>query len=138
MQRFLRFGLKAFVSDEELTIHEVDVGFDTAKAVVQRIEQWAFVFIIIVGVAMDEWSDCLFPTRAVNDLARFGVGVFAILEHLDAVHKDVTNTSRVLMRPFKGRVVFNFSGIEDDDIGEAALLERAAVAQFEIFCGQAA
>jgi hypothetical protein len=43
------------MSDEELAIHEVDIGFDTAEAAVQGVQQRAFVFVVIVGVAMNQW-----------------------------------------------------------------------------------
>jgi hypothetical protein len=42
------------MSAEELAIHEVDIGFDTAEAAVQGVQQRAFVLIVIVGVAMNQ------------------------------------------------------------------------------------
>ena len=36
--------------DEELAIDEMDIGFDAAKPAVQRVEQGAFVLIVIMGM----------------------------------------------------------------------------------------
>ena len=92
LQSFFWFGLKPLVSDEELPVYEVNVGFDAAKAVFQCIEERTLVFIIVVRVAVNQCNDGMLPTRAANDLARFGVGVFAVLENLHSVDKNVANT----------------------------------------------
>ena len=39
---------------EELAVDEVDVSFDTAKAMVQSIQQWARVFVIIVSMSIGQ------------------------------------------------------------------------------------
>jgi hypothetical protein len=38
------------VGDQQLAIDEVDIGLDAGKAVVERIDQWAVVLIVVVGV----------------------------------------------------------------------------------------
>ena len=45
-----RLDLAAHVRDEQLAIDEINVGFNAAKAVIERIEQWAFVLVIVVGM----------------------------------------------------------------------------------------
>jgi len=42
--------------DEEFSINEVDVGFDAAEAIIERVEERALVFVIIVGVSSAQWD----------------------------------------------------------------------------------
>jgi len=46
-----RLDLRTIVRHEQLAIHQMNVRFDTAKAAVQRIEQRARVFVIIMGMS---------------------------------------------------------------------------------------
>jgi len=45
------------VGHEEVAIYEVDIGFHAAESVVKRIEQRAFMLVIVVGVRVYERLD---------------------------------------------------------------------------------
>ena len=57
----------------------------------------------------------------------FAPGVLAVLEHLHAVDEDVVHPHSILVRLLEGRAVGNLRRIEDDDVGEHAFAEEAAV-----------
>jgi hypothetical protein len=41
---------------EKLAIHEIDVRLDAAETVVERVEQRAFVLVVVMGVSVNERS----------------------------------------------------------------------------------
>ena len=40
--------------DQKLTTDKVDIGFHATEAVVQRVQQRAFVLIVVMGMGMNE------------------------------------------------------------------------------------
>jgi hypothetical protein len=64
--------------------------------------------------------------------------VFAVAEHRDAVYEDVSHPNRVLMRPFIRGPVLDGAGVEDDDVGEIAFLQKAPTLEAQIRRGQMA
>lgn len=40
----------AVMSDEELTVDEVNIGFDAAESMIEGVEEWAIMFVIIMGM----------------------------------------------------------------------------------------
>jgi hypothetical protein len=43
------------MGDQELAIDEIDVSFHAAEAMVQRVQQRAFVLVVIMGMGMNQW-----------------------------------------------------------------------------------
>ena len=50
LKRAFGLDLAALMGDEELSLDEINVRLDAAKTMIERIEQWPFVLVIIVGV----------------------------------------------------------------------------------------
>jgi len=48
LQGALRFYIAPVVRDEEFSVHQVHIGLDAAKALIQGIEQRAFMLVIVV------------------------------------------------------------------------------------------
>ena len=64
--------------------------------------------------------------------------MFSVLDDLHAVHENVFHAGRILMGFFKRGVVCDRRRIEYDHIGEHSLLEKSAMIETEVGCGQAA
>ncbi len=64
--------------------------------------------------------------------------MLAVLEHADAVYEDVPHADGVLMGLLVGGPVRDGGGIEDDDVGEIAFLQQAAMVEPQICRGQVA
>src|SRR5262245_44785582 len=60
-----------------------------------------------------------------------GIRVLPILHHRDPIDKDVSDAGRILVRSREGGGVLDRGGVEDDDVGPAALAEEAAVSEAE-------
>ena len=58
--------------------------------------------------------------------------MLAVLQHLDSVDEDVDHAGRELHRLFVGRLGADGGGVEDDDVGEVAGGEEAAVGDAEV------
>src|SRR5262245_8329213 len=71
------------------------------------------------------------PPRPAHNLARFGAGVFAVTQDLDAVNEDVDDTGRVLVRLVKRRVVLDARRVEHGHVGEMPLLKSATALNME-------
>ena len=63
---------------------------------------------------------------------RFRVGVLPVLDNLDAVHENMLNANRVLVRFFKCRPIGNRRWIEDHYIGEHPFLQESAMIEAKV------
>jgi hypothetical protein len=61
--------------------------------------------------------------------------VFAILEHLHAVDKNVLHAGGILVRPVKRGMVLDGRRVKDDDVGIVPRRQRAPTLQLEV-CGR--
>ena len=66
LQRPLRFHLVAVMGDEQAAINEMNIGLDAAKAVVQGVEQRAFVLIVIMGMGVNQRRRFGSPARSAH------------------------------------------------------------------------
>jgi hypothetical protein len=55
-QGALGSGLHSIVSDEELTVDQVNVRFDATKAVVEGVQKRARMFVVVVCVGPAKWG----------------------------------------------------------------------------------
>src|SRR5262245_44184021 len=62
-------------------------------------------------------------TRAPERATRFGTGRLPILKRERAVHEDMSDADRILVRLLVGGPVGDRTRIEDRDVGEVALLD---------------
>src|SRR5918995_324795 len=76
------------------------------------------------------------PAGAADDTSRFGIRMFAILDDLFAVHKDVSHTGGVLMRLLVRRIIADSRRIENGDVGVIIALETTALAKFQRIGGE--
>lgn len=76
-------------------------------------------------------------SRAPQRFAGFDAGVLSVLEHLLAIHKNVSYTDRVLVWVFESRAVANCLRVENNYVGKHALLEQSAMIEAKISCRQA-
>src|SRR5688572_21193885 len=67
-----------------------------------------------------------------------GVGVFAVPENHRSVDDHIPHAGRVLMRLLERGAIGDRGGIEDDDVGEHAGPEEAALFELEVGGGKAA
>lgn len=64
--------------------------------------------------------------------------MFAVLQYLNSVNKNMFHSDGVLVRRFVGRFVRNCFGIEDYHVGEIAFLNKATMVEAEVCSRQAA
>ena len=64
--------------------------------------------------------------------SRFRAGMFAVLDHLGAVHKNMLHASRVLLRLFECRVIGDARRIKHDHVGEHSFFQKSAMIEPEI------
>src|SRR6185436_15045443 len=79
-----------------------------------------------------EYSVPAAPPGAAHDTARERAGVLAVAQREDAVDHHVAHAGGELTRRLEGGVVGDRGGVEDDDVGEVAGGEAAAVAQLQV------
>ena len=72
-----------------------------------------------------------FP-RSPQRAARLSASVFAIFEHLHAIHEDLLHTDGILLRLLKRCSISNGRRINDNDIGEHSFFEKDAVVEPKI------
>ena len=60
LKRSLRLEADRGVRDQKRILAEPDVGLDAAKALVEGVEEWPFVFVVVVGVRPLERAGRLF------------------------------------------------------------------------------
>ena len=53
-QRALRLDLAAHVRDQQLAIDQINIGFDTTEAMIERVQQRTLVLIVVMRVNASE------------------------------------------------------------------------------------
>ncbi len=61
---------------------------------------------------------------------------YPILQGLDAIHPDVVDACRQLVRLLIGRVILYSRGVENHDVGEIATPQSAAILERKRACGE--
>jgi hypothetical protein len=54
LERAVGAELAGVVADQEMALQNVDIGFDTAKTLLERVRQGMGVFVIVVGMGSSE------------------------------------------------------------------------------------
>ena len=67
MEGLLWIYFVAVVGDQELAVHQINIGFDAAKTMVQRVKERSLMLIIIVRMDTEQRFDWWFGAPCGND-----------------------------------------------------------------------